>query len=187
MNVDNPNAGGRPGGIVARENWKNVMVQGCVFIILGVLAFTLPIAFALTFELVLGWIFLAGGTLQLYRTSQNIHAPGAWMLGTSSIVAMLFGIMLLFHPLEGLLAVTFIIAIYFLIEGILKMVYAWQIRDCVSSIWTLVTGVVSIIIAAIILLEWPLSSMWFIAVMMGIYLFVNGLTLLWTATHARNN
>ncbi len=167
------------------EHWKSIMVEGAVFIILGVLAFTLPIAFSLTFELVLGWIFLAGGTLQLYRTAQNLHAPGTWMMGISSLLAMLFGVLLLFHPLEGLIAVTFIIAIYFLIEGILKIVYAWQVKDYINCTWVVLSGIFSILIAAIILFQWPLSSMWFIAVMMGVYLFINGATLLWIASHAR--
>ncbi len=169
-----------------QDHWAGVMAEGTVFIILGVLAFTLPIAFSLAFELVLGWIFLAGGTLQLYRTSQNSGAPGAWLMGASSLIAMIFGVMLLFHPLEGLLAVTFIIAIYFLIEGVLKISYAWQIRHYSNGVWVIFSGIVSLVIAAIILLEWPVASMWFIAVMMGLYLFINGMSLLWMASHARS-
>jgi uncharacterized membrane protein HdeD (DUF308 family) len=168
------------------EHWQSIFAEGAVFVILGVLAFTLPLAFSLAFELVLGWIFLAGGTLQLYRTTQSVGAPGAWLMGASSLVAMIFGVMLLFHPLEGLLAVTFIIAIYFLIEGIVKISYAWQVRNHTNSTPVIFSGIVSIVIAAIILLEWPLSSMWFIAVMVGLYLFINGLSLLWTGSHARN-
>lgn len=168
-----------------REHWQGVMLEGAVFIILGVLAFTLPLAFSITFELVLGWIFLAAGTLQLYRTAQTPRAPGVWLMGISSLIAMIFGIMLLFHPLEGLLATTFIIAIYFLAEGILKITYAWQVRDYTNPAWVIFSGIVSIIIAAIILFEWPMSSMWFIAVIMGIYLFINGVTLIWAASHAR--
>lgn len=167
-----------------QEHWKSVMVEGALFIVLGILAFTLPIAFSMTFEIVLGWIFLAGGTLQLYRTSQNTGAPGAWLMGASSLIAMIFGVMLLFHPLEGLLAVTFIIAIYFLIEGVLKITYAWQVKHYTNCSWVVFSGIVSIVIASIILFEWPMSSMWFIAVMMGLYLFINGFTLMWMASHA---
>ncbi len=167
-----------------RAHWKSILFEGILFVILGVLALSVPAAFAIAFELVIGWLFLIGGTIQLYRSIQSNKAPGFWWSILSALLAMVFGILLVFHPLQGLVALTAIIAAYFLVEGVVKIFFAISVQNFANWGWLLLSGILSIVIALIVFSGWPYSAMWFIGILMGVYLIINGIAFIMIATRA---
>lgn len=161
-----------------QAHWKSIMTEGILFTILGVLALIVPGLFSLTFELVVGWLFLIGGAIQFYRAIQSNGAPGFWMFILSALLSMIFGVLMVFNPLAGLVALTLIIAIFFLLEGIVKIIYAFQIKPFASWGWVLLSGACSILIAWMVFSGWPSSTAWFIGTLIGVYLILNGLSLI---------
>lgn len=167
-----------------QEHWKSIMVEGVLFITLGVIALVLPVAFSIAVEMVVGWLFLIGGGIQLYRSIQSNQAPGFWMMVVSAILAMLLGVLMIFHPLKGLVVITVIIGIYFIAEGIVKSIFALQIQRFASWGWVLLSGVCSIIIGVIVFAGWPSTAMWFVGTLMGVYLIINGVAFMIMANQA---
>lgn len=167
-----------------RQHWKSIFFEGFLFVILGILALSVPAAFAIAFELVIGWLFLIGGAIQLYRSIQSNKAPGFWWSALSALLAMVFGILLVFNPLQGLIALTAIIAAYFLVEGIAKIFFAISVQKFASWGWVLFSGILSVIIALIVFSGWPYSAMWFIGILMGVYLIINGLAFIMISVKA---
>jgi uncharacterized membrane protein HdeD (DUF308 family) len=168
-----------------RRHKKSVFTQGILFVILGVVALLVPTLFSVAFEWTVGWLFLMGGSIQLLRCIQAGHqAPGYWMLILSSLFAMIFGVLLVFRPLEGVIALTAIMAFYFLAEGIVKILFALQLRAFSHWGWILFNGLCSIAISFIVFSGWPLSSMWFIGVLLGVYLIMNGMSFIIMASRA---
>lgn len=161
-----------------QSHWKSIITEGVLFTILGVLALIVPGLFSLTFELVIGWLFLIGGAVQLYRAIQSNGAPGFWMFVISALLSMVFGVLMIFNPLAGLIALTLIIAVFFLLEGIVKIIYAFQIQAFASWGWVLLSGFCSILIAMMVFSGWPLSTSWFIGTLIGVYLILNGISLI---------
>lgn len=161
-----------------QSHWKSIMVEGVLFTLLGAIALIIPGLFSLTFELVVGWLFLIGGSIQLYRAIQSNGAPGFWMFVISALLSMIFGIMMVFNPLAGLVALTLLIAIFFLLEGIVKIIYAIQIQAFASWGWVLLSGFCSILIAMMVFSGWPISTSWFIGTLIGVYLVMNGVSLM---------
>lgn len=167
-----------------QEHWKSIMVEGVLFITLGVIALVLPVAFSIAVEMVVGWLFLIGGGIQLYRSIQSNQAPGFWMMVVSALLAMLLGVLMIFHPLQGLVVITVIIGIYFIAEGIVKSIFALQIQRFASWGWVLLSGVCSIIIGVIVFAGWPSTAMWFVGTLMGVYLIINGVAFMIMANQA---
>jgi uncharacterized membrane protein HdeD (DUF308 family) len=167
-----------------QAHWKSIVFEGILFVILGVIALSVPTLFSIAFELVIGWLFLIGGTIQLYRAIQSNKAPGFWWSVLSALLAMVFGILLVFHPLQGLIALTAIIAVYFLVEGFIKILLAISVKNFANWGWVLLSGAFSIIIAVIVFSGWPFSAMWFIGILLGVYLIVNGMAFIMIATKA---
>lgn len=161
-----------------RQHWKSIMVEGALFLLLGILAFIMPLAFSLAFDIVLGWLFLIGGGIQLYRSIQSNQAPGFWLMVGSALLMLIFGVMMVFQPLHSLTALTFVIATYFTLEGILKIAYSIQIKPFATHLGVMISGICSIIIAAIAFSGWPMSSSWFIGILLSAYLMINGLGLM---------
>lgn len=159
-------------------HWKSIMVEGTLFLLLGVLAFIMPLAFSLAVDIVLGWLFLIGGGIQLYRSIQSNQAPGFWTMVASALFMLIFGVFMVFQPLHSLVALTFIIGFYFLLEGVLKIAYSLQIKPFATHWGVLVSGLCSIAISAIAFSQWPSSSSWFIGILLSAYLMINGLGLM---------
>ena len=68
------------------------------------------------------------------------------------------GLWLLLRPAEGVQALAFIVGALFLAEAIVKMVFSWQWRNEPKIGWILLSGLLSFIIAMILLTGWPQQS-----------------------------
>ena len=92
--------------------------HGIIFIILGVLAGSLPVATALSAELLIGVVLLISGIFQMALTLKSrIH----WWSLLSACLSMLIGIIMIWRPLAGLMAVVTLLAIFMTIEGIFEL------------------------------------------------------------------
>jgi uncharacterized membrane protein HdeD (DUF308 family) len=160
------------------KHWKSVMLVGLLFTALGFIALIAPVIFSITFEQIVGWLFFIGGATQMYHAYQIKGTPGYWMFIVSALLSLIFGVLMIFNPLAGLIALTVVIAAFFLVEGIVKIMYAFQIQTNTSWGWVLFSGCCSILIAMMVFFGWPLSAAWFIGTLIGVYLIINGLALI---------
>jgi uncharacterized membrane protein HdeD (DUF308 family) len=167
-----------------RTHWKTVLFHGILFTILGLLAVLVPVIFSIAFEQVIGWLFLIGGAIQFYRCIEYNQATGYWMMLLSSLFAMIFGVLFIFHPLEGIVALTTVIALYFLAEGLVKIILAYVLRESSHWGWFLLSGLCSIAISVIAFSGLPFTASWFIGTLIGVYLIINGLSYMIIAIQA---
>ncbi len=86
--------------------------------------------------------------------------------------------MVLGQPLLGLATLTMVLAIYFLANGITEIIAAFQIRPTQGWGFVLFSGIISALLALMILNQWPLSGVWAIGVLVGIQLIFAGMTMI---------
>ncbi len=148
--------------------------EGIIFVILGILAIALPKLSTLSVELLIGWLFIIGGIIQFVRTFQ-FHRAGeiVWSI-ISALVYLAAGIILLAYPLSGVLTLTLLLALFFLIEGVAKLVLSFEMRAFGNWAWLLFSGIISIILAALIWSGWPGTAAWVIGLLVGINLLFLG-------------
>jgi uncharacterized membrane protein HdeD (DUF308 family) len=113
--------------------------------------------------------------------------PGFWWSLISAILAIVAGIILLAAPAQGTYALTLVIGVYFLAEGVASIMYALEHRRELSERWSwmLIAGIVDIVIAFIIIAGLPGSALWAIGLLVGINLLFGGTTLIGMALAAR--
>ncbi len=165
-----------------QEHRGLLLFEGIVFLILGILAICLPGIFTLGFELLIGWLFLIGGVIQLVRTFQTKSIPNFVWTILSAIVYLVVGGLLLWYPLRGVLTLTFLLALFFLIQGIFQIISSFTLRPMRNWGWTLFSGIVSVIIAAIIWSGWPGTAVWVLGLLVGINLLFAGLSMILLST-----
>jgi uncharacterized membrane protein HdeD (DUF308 family) len=170
-----------------RTHWKTVLFHGILFTLLGLLAISVPAIFSIAFEQVIGWLFLIGGAIQFYRCIEYNQATGYWMMLLSSIFAMIFGVLFIFRPLEGVIALTTIIALYFVAEGLVKIGLAYVLRASAHWGWFLLSGFCSLAISFIAFSGMPFTAGWFIGTLIGVYLIINGLSYIIIAVRAHRS
>ena len=139
------------------EHWKLFLIEGVILALLGVAAIAVPWIATLAFTLVLGWLFLISGIVGLVTTFWMRGMPGFWWSLFSAIIAIAAGIILLTSPVSGALSLTFVLIAFFVIEGILTIMYAIEHRNQLSGRWgwMLASGIVDLILAGIIFAGLP--------------------------------
>jgi uncharacterized membrane protein HdeD (DUF308 family) len=171
-----------------RAHWKMFLIEGIVLVILGALAIVLPPFATLAVTILLGWLFLISGVFGLYSTYMMRHAPGFWWSLLSAALAILAGGILLAQPARGALTLTFVLIVFFIIEGLVSIMFALSNRNELPGRWSwmLVSGVIDLVLAAIIIAGLPLSAAWAIGVLVGINMLMGGGALIGMALQARN-
>ena len=169
-----------------QAHWKLVLVQGIVMIALGILAVLLPTVATLAVEILIGSLFLAAGLIRLFTLSRCRSMPGFWWSAIVAVLAVLLGIVLLAQPAQGALTLTMVLVAFFIVEGMISIIVAFQIhRPMRTWGWTLFSGVIDLVLAYLIWRGWPGSAAWAIGLLVGINLFFVGLSLVMTAIAAR--
>jgi len=170
------------------EHWVLFLIEGIVLVVLGLIAIVLPPIATLAVEILVGWLFLISGILGLITTFWMRGAPGFWWSLLSALVGIGAGIVLLAWPLSGVLSLTLILIVFFTVEGIASIMYALEHKRELSGRWgwMLASGVVDLILAAIILIGLPGTAAWAIGLLVGINMIFGGSALIAMALHARD-
>ena len=110
--------------------------------------------------------------------------------GFSSISVVLFilvGSLFLRNPGEGLLTLTLLLIVFFMVEGISKVIFALTIRPFPNWGWVLGSGIVGILLALYLWASIPVSAVWVLGVLLGIELICEGAALGHLAWQARKS
>jgi uncharacterized membrane protein HdeD (DUF308 family) len=86
------------------------------------------------------------------------------------------GIFMLMHPLLGVVSLTLLLAIFFLVEGVVEIFLYFKIRGAANAGWVLFDGIVTLILGFLIWRRWPSSSVWVIGTLVGISLIFSGIS-----------
>lgn len=160
-----------------KKKWKHFLFEGIVFVVLGGLAAALPGLTTLSFEMLIGILLVIGGLLQAWRSFQLPEKGTEFFLALlGGVLFLVTGILMLVYPLVGMLTLTMLLALFFLIEGIIESVRAIRFWSLDNSGWLLFSGLVAIAIAWIIWSGWPTSAIWFIGLLIAINLIIYGCT-----------
>ena len=170
-----------------RAHWKLSLTEGIILLVLGLAAILLPLIATIAVEILIGWLFLISGVIGLITTFRMRHAPGFWWSLLSAILGVAVGIALLRWPLGGAVTLTLLLTLFFVIEGVVSIMYALEHKRELSGrwAWMLVSGIVDLVLAGIIFLGLPGTAVWAIGLLVGINLLFGGTALVGMALHAR--
>ncbi|HXN70712.1 MAG TPA: HdeD family acid-resistance protein [Bradyrhizobium sp.] len=170
-----------------REHWKAFLIEGILLVVLGLAAIIVPPLASLAVTIFLGWMFLISGIAGLVLTFWARQMPGFWWSLISAVLGIAAGLILLIRPIQGVLSLTIVVGAYFLAEGVATIMYALEHRRELSERWSwmLFSGILDILIAAMIIAGLPGSAEWAIGLLVGINLLFGGASLIGVALAAR--
>jgi uncharacterized membrane protein HdeD (DUF308 family) len=170
-----------------REHWGLFLVEGIILVLLGLLAIVIPPLATLWVTIVIGWLFLISGVVGLVTTFRAKGAPGFWWSLVSAVIAVAAGLALLIKPISGAVSLTFVLIAFFIIEGVASIMYGIEHRKEASSRagWIIASGIIDLILAAIIFSDLPGSAAWAIGLLVGINMVFGGTSLIAMALAAR--
>ena len=109
----------------------------CVIVLLGTSIgsmFWPKVAAVMLVYYIAGWAMLAGlfKIITAFRIRNEVK--GEWMLGLNGLVSILVGVILIFRPGAGVLAVAWLIGILAIIVGIFQLLFGLKFRKIDSSL-----------------------------------------------------
>ena len=172
---------------IGAELGKNrgwAIALGSLMMLAGLVAIAMPYLASLAATLLFGWVFVAGGIIQLVHAFQTRKAGQfVWKL----ILALLYvfaGLVILVYPLKGLLTLTLVLGITIFVQSSMQVFMAFQLRPDPSWVWVLLSGILGIILGVFIWSKWPLDALWILGLWVGLNLAFDGLGIVMLALSA---
>jgi uncharacterized membrane protein HdeD (DUF308 family) len=152
------------------------MVWAVLLALAGLVALVLPFEVGISIAIVISCLIIAAGVFHLVFAVVAGSFGGYLWRTLIGILYMISGIYLLMHPALALASFTIVLGVVFLIEGVLQIVAFFGIRALPGSGWMLFDGVVTVLLAILILAHWPSSAVWALSTIVGINLLISGTT-----------
>ncbi len=161
------------------------IAMGLFFLLLGILAVIFPFVSSLAAEIIFGVMLSLAGAFYLLVSFRARRWKGFLVSIAFGALYLIFGLLLVLFPIRGLFVLTYFLAVVFMLAGITRLILAGIIRKAVSWWYLGLNGIVSILIAAIIIMLLPLSAYTIIGIFVGIEFIFTAIWLLYFAALLR--
>jgi uncharacterized membrane protein HdeD (DUF308 family) len=130
------------------KKWWVLLVRGILLIIIGILAFINPV----TFVIFVGVYMLVDG-FSLLISGLGDQPPGQsrWPLIIIGVLSLVAGFYILANPGIGFAAITWLVAAWAVVGGILMGISAFRLREEIDNEWWLIlTAVLAVIFGILV-------------------------------------
>ncbi len=169
------------------RNWSWLLGLGVLFVIFGFLGLSSVIGVTLISIVFIGFMFLIGGVLQFVDVFKSKKWKVAVWHGLIAVMYFIGGCFIVWDPLLASTVITALIGWTLVVIGLVRLVMALSLHGTPGWIFTLVASLAAIVLGGIILMQWPLSSLWVIGLFISIELLLNGLSYVIMAFSMRNH
>ena len=154
-----------------------MVALGIVTIIMGSAAILFPLFGSLAVAMVIGITFVVAGIAQIIAAISYPRWGVRILTFIVGVLCLFAGIFLLSNPVDGIFALTIVVAAIFLAEGILKTIYAFRMRPLPGSGWLLFDGILSVVLGLMLWVQFPSSALWALGILAGISILISGWTM----------
>jgi uncharacterized membrane protein HdeD (DUF308 family) len=171
-----PTLGLGPGAGIAplRAKWGWIVALGVVYVVAGVIALGSVVMATVATVFVVGIMMVIAGVAEVINAFQ-IKTWGRFLfwlaLGVLYIVA---GFVAWDNPLLTAVWLTLILGAALVASGVMRIFLAFNMQHGSPWMWVVVSGVITLLLGLIILIHWPVSSLYVLGVFLGVDLVLAG-------------
>ncbi|NIY71115.1 HdeD family acid-resistance protein [Marivivens donghaensis] len=154
-------------------------------LILGVLALVFPFYFTALAKVVVGWFFLLIGAVTLYNAIWARKLADGLLSGAVAALYLAVGVYLSFVASGGLVGLTAIVAVAFLIDGAIEYALAMRRKPRAGWNWIALSGLSSAMLGGVLLALLPTDAAWALGAVLGLNSVTTGLSVLAMARAVR--
>ena len=162
-----------------------LIVGGIRSIFVGISAIGSPLLYSLVLAQFLALIALVSGVIALVIALFGKTPRHRVIEAFSGLIRLAAGIALLNCLATSVAVITFIFAIFLIVEGVFLSVTAFTMRATPGWVWMLISGIASLFLGVIVYNHWPSDSTAILGLFFGINLLFNGSSLLALGLSAR--
>jgi uncharacterized membrane protein HdeD (DUF308 family) len=157
-----------------QRSW--LVAVGALYAVLGVVGLFWLALSTLVSVLFFGALALVGGILQLV---QSFSGHGRHTLTAGTVLGVLYivtGLLVLTNPLASSLLLTVLLAGALCALGVVRVVFALQHERSRYWNWSVLSGALSIVIAFLIVMQWPVTGLWVIGLFISVEMLCHGIS-----------
>jgi uncharacterized membrane protein HdeD (DUF308 family) len=164
-----------------RSSWGWFLALGILFMLLGAVCLIGDVTATFATVLVFGWILVFSGIIGLVHAFRTRTWQGFLLSLLGALFRGVAGYLLIRYPLAGAASLTLVLASFLIVVGLFRAIGAGMLKFPRWG-WSVVSGIVSLILGILLLAQMPVSSIWFIGFAIGVDLIFDGASLIGFAT-----
>ncbi|MEO2057355.1 MAG: DUF308 domain-containing protein [Thermoleophilia bacterium] len=163
-----------------RQSSNSLMWAGILALIIGIIAIAVPAVASVSIAILVGILVIVLAVTWLFAAIGSETSTGWKITGVVlSVLLLIGGLWILFNPVESTIGLTAVIAIVFIVMGVVRVVAAIGDTGGEGSRWLLALGgILAIILGILIAADWPSSAAWAIGLLVGIQFIFDGIGLI---------
>lgn len=170
---------------ILQENWWAIALRGVLGILIGIVAFVLPVPTMVALVWLFGAYAILDGLFNLVTVWRKGRTRPWWAMALEGVLGLGAGIVSFIWPGITALALVYLIAAWALVTGVLEIVAAIRLRKEIEGEWLLaLSGVFSIVLGVLFAIApdaGAVALVWF----WGAYTAAFGALLIWLSFRLR--
>lgn len=158
-------------GLQHYRGW--LLACGCISIVAGMFAIAYSVIATLVSVIFLASLMIFAGVLEGAYAFRHRERGHLVLYLLEALLAIVIGALLLQSPVRGAVVLTMLVATYFVISGIFRVVGALAMHPSHWG-WLLVSGIINLGLGIIVWGGWPVTGLWVLGLFIGINLLFSG-------------
>jgi uncharacterized membrane protein HdeD (DUF308 family) len=150
-----------------------LLALGIVLVVVGTFAVIVSFAATLATVLLFGWLLLFTGAMEVGYSFHQAKWTGILLHVVNGALSLVAGFLLVANPAAGALILTLLMAMFFMIGGIFRIVTT-LVMKLPHRGWLLLSGIVTLLLGIIIWRQLPGAAVWVIGTFVGVDLLFIG-------------
>ena len=160
-------------GVLIAQSWQATVIIGVVTLILGIIVSFHPGGSLNVLAVLLGVLLVIAGVFDLVRVFDRSEPHRVW-LGIAGLLLVVIGVVLIRHLNLTVALVGLVIGITWIVQGLAELADAFSGGPGERRGWWIFFGLISLV-AGIVVVAVPTTSVTVLAVLAGIWFIVMGL------------
>ena len=160
-----------------RHSWGWVLALGILFVVIGAICIVGDITATFATVFFFGWLLLISGVAALIHAFTAGNWRGSLLYVLSALIRGFTGYLLIRYPGAGAVSLTLVLASFFVVGGLFRAIGAGTIQFPRWG-WSAFSGILSFALGVMLLIQLPVSSIWFIGFAIGVDAVFEGVSLI---------
>ena len=155
------------------KNWHWYLLFGIGLVVLGTLAMLFSYTATIFSVIYIAGFLLVVGAVEVVQAFKMRFWSKFFLHLILGVLYLLAGGFILMNPAYNAITLTLLLAIFFAISGMFKILFALA-SNLPHRGWLILNGVLSLLLGLLIWQQWPVSGLWAIGLFVGIDVVFTG-------------
>lgn len=169
------------------DAWAWILAFGIISVIVGLIAIFWPRETLVVVAVIFAIQLVVAGVFR-FVTAFAVPGESGWLKALTAVLAALsfiLGIYLLGHLVLSLIVLAILLGIYWMAHGVVELFLAFGHPELTGRGWMIGSGILGIVAGAVLVLD-PALSLFALALILGIWLVILGITTIGRALQLRS-